>query len=310
MRRSQVNQSACSFVDAGLDLRYPRRAVTAITATFTSLPFTQFRKHRHFYLWYDGVWAVLLAGVLALMKGVGHQPLVQAWDPRLLLAFPVIVYLVILNNAWIHCATHNSFPRAVNRLVGELCGLVVLTRFASWEIIHQRHHKYSDDTEKDPHAVLPSYWKFLWHMIVNVEKQLQQQYLDTYGDTKENRRHEKIRALASFGTGMLLVACWLTFLGPIAFFTLLVPATVIAILQLAHFNWSTHDAFSPVQNFRPINLDHGFYWVGNRIWHGIYFHANHHKKAQVFNPMKIDVGIPVTDPRAEHAEFEQTGKVS
>ena len=51
--------------------------MTAITATFTSLPFTQFRKHRHFYLWYDGVWAVLLAGVLALMKGVGHQPLVQ-----------------------------------------------------------------------------------------------------------------------------------------------------------------------------------------------------------------------------------------
>ena len=40
--------------------------MTAITATFTSLPFTQFRKHRHFYLWYDGVWAVLLAGVLAL----------------------------------------------------------------------------------------------------------------------------------------------------------------------------------------------------------------------------------------------------
>ncbi|MFO0593373.1 MAG: fatty acid desaturase [Polyangiaceae bacterium] len=281
----------------------------AISSTLTSLPFTQFRKNRHFYLWYDGVWAVVLLAALLGMRAAGHEGLVRAWDPRLLLLYPVALYLVILNNAWIHCATHNSFPRPINRLVGELCGLVVLTRFASWEIIHQRHHKYSDDVEKDPHAVGASYWRFLWHMIVNVELQLQQQYYDTYGDTPENRRHEKIRALASFGTGAILVGCWYTLLGPILFFSLFLPATVVAILHLAHFNWCTHDASSPVGDFRPINMDHGFYWVGNRIWHGIYFHANHHKKANAFNPMKIDVGLPITDPRAEWEEFRRTGKV-
>lgn len=278
--------------------------MTAVIATtFKSLPFTQFRKNRHFYLWYDGVYAVILAGLLVLMRAVHHDGFVKTWDWRVLALFPAFLYVVILNNAWIHNATHNSFPRPINRLVGELCGLIVLTRFASWEIIHQRHHKYSDDVERDPHAVMPSYWKFVWHMVLNVERQLQQQYLDTYGDSPENRRHEKIRALASFGTGVLLVACWYTFLGPIVFFTLFLPATVIAILHLAHFNWSTHDAFSPTKNFRPINLDHGFYWVGNRIWHGIYFHANHHKKAQLFNPMKVDLGIPITDPRQEWAEY-------
>lgn len=278
--------------------------MTAVIATtFKSLPFTQFRKNRHFYLWYDGVYAVILAGLLLLMRAVHHDGFVKTWDPRVLALFPAFLYVVILNNAWIHNATHNSFPRPINRLVGELCGLIVLTRFASWEIIHQRHHKYSDDVERDPHAVMPSYWKFVWHMVLNVERQLQQQYLDTYGDSPENRRHEKIRALVSFGTGVLLVACWYTFLGPIVFFTLFLPATVIAILHLAHFNWSTHDAFSPTKNFRPINLDHGFYWVGNRIWHGIYFHANHHKKAQLFNPMKVDLGIPITDPRQEWAEY-------
>jgi hypothetical protein len=40
--------------------------VTAIAATFKALPFTQFRKNKHFYLWYDGVYSVLLAGALAM----------------------------------------------------------------------------------------------------------------------------------------------------------------------------------------------------------------------------------------------------
>lgn len=284
--------------------------MTAIAATLKSLPYTQFRKNRHFYLWYDGVYAVLFAAVLLAMRAVGHQPLVTEWDPRLLVLLPIVCHAQILCSVWIHNCTHNSFPRAINRLVGELCGVVVLTRFASWEIIHQRHHRFSDDVEKDPHAVIPSYWKFVWHMVVNVEKQLQQQYMDTFGDSPENRRHEKIRALVSFGTGALLVACWLTFLGPVVFFMLFLPATVIGILHLAHFNWSTHDGFSPTANFRPVNLDHGFYWLGNRIWHGIYFHANHHKKTGLFNPMKSDLGLPITDPAAERAEFEKAKSAS
>lgn len=292
-------------MDSRGDLRYPG-PVTAIATTFTSLPFTQFRKNKHFYLWYDGVWAAMLAAVLWAMKAVDHQPLVSTWDWRVLLLVPVFLQAIILCNVWVHCATHNSFPRAVNRLVGEICGLVVLTRFASWEIVHQRHHKYSDDVEKDPHAVIPSYWKFVVHMVLNVEKQLQQQYLDTFGDTPENRRHEKIRALASFGTGVLLMACWYVLLGPIVFFAVFLPATVLGILHLAHFNWSTHDAWSPTANYRPVNLDHGFFWVGNRVWHGIYFHANHHKKANVFNPMKVDLGLPITDPREEIAEYERS----
>ena len=35
--------------------------------------------------------------------------------------------------------------------------VVVLTRFASWEVIHQRHHRFSDDLDKDPHPVVSSY---------------------------------------------------------------------------------------------------------------------------------------------------------
>ncbi len=100
---------------------------------------------------YDGFYAALCVVLLAAMRLGHHQPLIQAWDPRYLLLLPFVCHAQILCSVFIHNCTHNNFPRVVNRLVGEICGVVVLTRFASWEVIHQRHHRYSDDTGKDPH---------------------------------------------------------------------------------------------------------------------------------------------------------------
>lgn len=36
-------------------------------------------------------------------------------------------------------------PKSINRLVGELLGIFVVVRFASWDIIHMRHHQYCKD---------------------------------------------------------------------------------------------------------------------------------------------------------------------
>jgi len=270
--------------------------VTAIASTLTSLPFTQLRKNRYFYLWYDGFYAALCVAALAAMRLGHHQPLLQAWDPRYLLLLPFACHAQILCSVFIHNCTHNNFPRAVNRLVGELCGVVVLTRFASWEVIHRRHHRYTDDTERDPHPVVSSYWVFLFQTIVNVERQLQRIYFDLYGDTKENRRYEQLRAYVSYATNLLLIATWYTLLGPLAFFFLFVPASIVGFLHLVHFNWSTHNAFSPSHDFRPINIDTGYYKVGNLIWHGIYMHANHHRRANLFNPARMKGGEPLTIP--------------
>ncbi len=278
--------------------------MAAIGTALTSLPFTQLRKNRYFYLQYDGFYAVVCALALAAMVlGHYHAP-VETWDPRVLLLLPLVCHLQILCSVWIHNCTHNNFPRPVNRLIGEICGLVVLTRFASWEVIHQRHHRYSDDVEKDPHPVGPSYWRFLIATIVNVETQLQQIYFDLYGDTPENRRYEKLRAYVSYATNILLIATWYKLLGPICFFVLFVPASIVGFLHLVHFNWSTHNAFSAKKDFKPVNLDHGYYKVGNLIWHGIYMHANHHKKANLFNPAKMSNGLPLTIPGAESPESQ------
>jgi fatty acid desaturase len=271
--------------------------VTAIVATLTSLPFTQLRRNRHFYLWYDSFYAALCICLLAAMYVFHHQPLVPHWDNRLWIVLPVVCQAQILCSVFIHNATHNNFPRLINRVVGELCGVVVLTRFASWEVIHQRHHRYSDDIESDPHPVIPSYWGFLVKTVIGVERQLQKIYFELYGDTPENRRYEQTRAYVSYGTNVLLILSWYTFLGPIGFFFLFLPASIVGFLHLVHFNWSTHNAFSPDQDFKPVNLNHGYYKIGNLLWFGIYMHANHHKRANLFNPARMEPSLPIEVPR-------------
>jgi len=270
--------------------------VTALVWTLTSLPFTQLRRNRYFYLWYDGFYAALCVGLLAAMHFGHYEPFIKSWDNRFWLLFPIVCHAQILCSVFIHNATHNNFPRALNRIVGEICGVVVLTRFASWEVIHQRHHRYTDDVEKDPHPVVAGYWSFLFKTIVGVERQLQAIYFDLYGDTPEARRYEKLRAYVSYATNILLIATWYVFLGPIGFGFFFVPTAIVGFLHLVHFNWSTHNAFSKESDFRPVNLNHGYYKIGNLIWFGIYMHANHHKRANMFNPAKMTPSLPIEHP--------------
>ncbi len=276
--------------------------MTELVASLTTQPYTQFRRSRHFYLWYDGFFALLCLLLIAVMQRAGWTGLSHGWDWRLFAWLPLACHGQILCSVWIHNCTHGNFPRAINRLVGEVCGMVVLTRFASWEIIHQRHHKYSDDLELDPHPIVPGfsgYWKFTWRSVVAVEQQLQTMYFEMYGGkTAENVRYQKYRAILSFGTMVLLGYTWFAFLGAPAFVLVFVPASLVGFFHLMHFNWSTHNPWSKSNDFHPVNLDHGFYKLGNFLWHGIYFHGNHHQKTSLFNPGKMDAdkALPIIRP--------------
>jgi fatty acid desaturase len=267
--------------------------VSALAAALTTQPSVRFRHRRAFYVLYDGTYLVLTSAVLATMLALGWPGLVREFHWWYWLLLPLVFHAQILCSVFIHNCSHGNFPKPINRLIGELCGIVVLSRYASWEIIHRRHHKYSDDPEYDPHPVTPDaagYWPFLWKMIINVETQLQRQFYELHGDTPENHKFEKRRACTSYATNFVLIACWYVFLGPIGFFFFFVPASIIGVLHLAHFNWATHNALSkdPNRTFYPVNLDRGFFWVGNRIWFGIYYHGYHHKQANLFNPMHYE----------------------
>jgi len=255
-------------------------------SSFHVLPSARFRRDRSFYLRYDFGYLVVGALALAAMRGFGLKPIASEVAWWFLPALPLVTYAVILGHVFSHNASHANFPRAINRLVGEICGVLVLSRFASWQIIHERHHRYPDHPQKDPHPVLPSYWKTVWNTIVNVEVQLQQTFLEAHGDTPENRRREKVRAYVSYATNVVLIACWYHVWGFAGFLLLFVPASILGVLHLIHFNWTTHNALLRNGDYKPVDLDSGIFWWGNRMFFGIYMHKVHHDRPNLFNPLR------------------------
>lgn len=254
----------------------------------TAHPINQFKKNPRFYFQYDGFWLLACGAVLAALLGAGYRPYLggpQAWFAA---AFPPLLFAFIWAHLLIHNCTHGNLPRAINRVAGELLGLVIITRFASWDITHMRHHKYPDDRSKDPHPNLPSFWRTVRHTIVNVEQQLFQQYFDTWGDTPFNRAKEQRRAYLSYGTNVVLLACWALLLGPAFFLCVFVPANLLAGLFVLHFNWSTHngEAATELSQMRPTNLTRRYYRIANRFFCGIYAHQTHHELPHLFNPAR------------------------
>ncbi len=245
-----------------------------------------YRKDPYFYYKYDLSWLAFFVGCCVLMIVSGWQGLATEFGWWMLAILPVTMYLHVLANVCVHNACHGNFPRAVNRLVGEILGALVLTRYASWEILHVRHHKYSDDPERDPHHVIEGFWRFFGAiMTVNIERQLRAVHFEQFGETPMSVRRETVRSVLSFFVMLVFGATWFLLLGPWLFFLVLLPSQFVGWVVVAHFNWATHNAGSPTQDYRPVNLDHGFYWIGNRIWCGLYMHGDHHKYPNIFNPL-------------------------
>lgn len=260
---------------------------------WTSLPYAQFKRDPHFYVKYDGLFAAAALVFIGVLTFIGYQaPVAEVtwWVPLLLLP---ATYVVIMAHVFIHNASHGNFPRAINRIVGEICGVIVLTKFTSWEIVHRRHHRSPDDPDQDPHPAERRYWPYALHTLVRVEQQLQNEYYDCHGDSPESRRYERFRSIWSFFTSAIAIVAWFVLLGPVLFFVVFLPASVLAGLFVIHFNWTGHNAHTKDQKIEPVNLDSGYFWWGNRLFFGIYYHANHHRVARVFNPMYMPL------PRAE-----------
>jgi stearoyl-CoA desaturase (delta-9 desaturase) len=258
----------------------------------TSLPYAQFKRDPHFYVKHDTVFLVgSLLGIAALHYS-GYQPPAREFAWWHLLLLPGVLYGSIMAHVFVHCASHQAWGRGtwgkvVNRIAGEICGAWVLTKFASWEIVHRRHHRYSDDAARDPHPAERGYWRYALNTLINVEKQLQQEYFDVHGDTPERRRYEKFRSFYSFVSGVCLALFWLALFGLLLFVELVLPSWILAGLFVIHFNWVGHNAHRKDKPIAPADLDDGWFWLGNRIFFGIYFHGSHHRMAMFFNPMNV-----------------------
>lgn len=266
--------------------------VSAYQNWWTTVPYAQFKRDPHFYVKHDAVFFVAALGGIAALRLGGYQPPATDFALWHFALFPIVLYLTIMAHVFAHCASHQAFGRStagkvLNRVVGEIAGAWVLTKFASWEIVHRRHHRYSDDPVRDPHPAERGYWSYAKNTLINVEKQLQQESFDVHGDTPERHRYERFRSVFSFVSGVALALFWQQLVGLPLFVELVLPSWVFAGLFVIHFNWVGHNAHTKDRPIEPTNLDHGWFWIGNRIFFGIYFHGSHHRMAMVFNPMNV-----------------------
>ncbi len=251
-----------------------------------SVPSSAFRKTPYFYFLYDGAWVLICVAVMATCTAVGWNGFDVEWGWHVLGLLAVATYAQIIGSGTIHNAAHRNWWRPANRLIGELAGIVVMTRFASWEILHTRHHQFSDDPEKDPHYAIPGFWRFFFKiMLGNLEPNIRQQYLEVWGDTPKYRTLDRVRSVVSFSTMIVLATAWYYVLGPVLFAGVFAPSAVLGAIHISHFNWITHRGDKQDGDYRPVNLDHGLYWLGNRVCFGLYFHGTHHENPRVFNPM-------------------------
>lgn len=252
-------------------------------------PCVRFRKDPSFLLKYDAKWLVGLLLASAGMWWLGWTGL-EVSLATAAVALPFLIYLSIFSHLVVHNAAHGNIWGGHDVLVGEFCGMFVGTRYAAWDILHQRHHAFPDDPVKDPHPVEPSYWSFVFRkMILNLEPNLQQQYLERFGDTPRNRLKVQLRSALGVVTTVALALFWWLALGSTVFFLCFLPATVFSALFVAHFNWVTHEGLDENGVSQIRDLDTGYYWVANRILFGIYMHATHHKNPRLFNPVRATV---------------------
>ncbi|MDP1822618.1 MAG: fatty acid desaturase [Archangium sp.] len=254
----------------------------------TTHPISQFKRSPRFYFMYDGFWLLACAAALLVFWLTDFRPIIGGPSWWFLPVFPLLLFCLIWAHLLIHNATHGSLPKAINRIAGEVLGVIVVVRFASWDIVHMRHHKYSDDRTKDPHPNFPSFWKTVAHTVVNVEKQLFQQYYDVWGDTAENHRRERRRANLSYGTNLMVLAAWWWLLGPAFMLLVFLPCNALAGLFVIHFNWSTHngEVAKSHEEMCPVNLSGPYYRLGNKLFAGIYAHRLHHDRPTAFNPAR------------------------
>lgn len=251
-------------------------------------PHVQLRKDRYYFFKYDGIWLLILTSAMLARRFFEINRVYETWTWDALYWLPLAAVLSIYANVITHTTTHYSLPDSINRVVGEILGLVVLSRFASWQVIHAIHHQYSDDVERDPHAVQPGFWRNVFHTIFNVEATLQKNFTRIYGDTKANRRFEAMRSVVSFSTMLFVLFTVYDFTGASGLALIYGPATAMSWIFICHFNWVTHNALDTKTDFHPVNLTRARYRFLNHVFVGIYDHATHHRYPKIFNPSRFN----------------------
>jgi stearoyl-CoA desaturase (delta-9 desaturase) len=216
-----------------------------------------------------------------------------------LLYIPLGIFLGGLSCVYIHNATHQSFANKwLNDACGYLAGLHQLWGYRGWKIIHLIHHQYSDNVAFDPHPTKGErFWPYTRKMFVRSSITISKRYAEQWRDRPNTRLLQAAGLVAFLAQTVSFLAFWFLLLGPVGFVLGYIPSLMWNHIMFAHINFFCHPLNESTQETAAANLNHKLYYkVANVLWHGIYFHGNHHKKPNLFNPRKMPA------PRASSRE--------
>lgn len=210
-----------------------------------------------------------------------------SFAPWHLALIPLGIYVGGVSAVFIHNATHNSFPWVwLNELCGHLSGLHQLWGFTGWKLIHLVHHLYSDNVDMDPHPPKNlTFWQFARIMFINSSKKISERYREHWGVNRTTQRLQKWVLIVFPVMAAVNLLFWYLLLGPAGFLFFYIPSYIANHLLFVDVNYTAHPKDPVTGESKPANLNHTLYYkIANRMWFGIYFHGNHHRRPQLFNP--------------------------
>ena len=237
---------------------------------------------------HSSFWSVLMAWLVAIVFCFSTLDSISV--SSIVLSVIAGLYVGIWSNVLIHNASHQMIkPRWLNRLVGELTGLQVLSGFPGFAVLHMEHHIHSDDHDLDPHPNLPG--QTFWQYIDGTRQRLRQTFSRMYQQTWKNHPEywgswKKVKWLLPLNR-FLRAAFLLLLLGPREFTFFFITSHVTTQLAFAVINYYSHER-QPQGHVEIKNLDHNWiYWILNRGFAGAFYHRNHHLNPKLFNPMNL-----------------------
>lgn len=249
----------------------------------------QFRQNPRYLLDYCIRSALFFVVADLLLYGLRGMPL--AFDLRAGDAFfPVVALLLCgLPSSIMHnCAHGNVGSRRVNRLVGELCGTIMLYGFGGFRQGHMFHHMHPDNPKYDPHPPQgKSFAVFLISPIKATLRVIETAYYEQFGKTPETIASIRWQTILFNAGIMLRIVFWVLLLGPKLFLLFYLPLYLSNIFVFAHINYATH-VERPDGQSEIINLHEGLYYrLVNFVSFGGYYHKNHHLRPKAFNPARL-----------------------
>ena len=250
----------------------------------------KYRKDKNYFLSYFNT-NILVFGLLNIALILFKKNLfINNFSAGFVLVIPLgLIFGLVIATVFHNDSRGNISTRILNTIIGEFCGAFTLDGMRNFRVGHMLHHIHADDPELDPHP--PHGLTFLEFIKLSKDRTIQvliKEYYKHHGETDESKRNIRLQIL-SYKVGVALkLFFWFALFGPVLFVTFYIPSFMSYFFGFAHLNYISHGSDEEGEG-EILNHDGGaFFSVMNILTSGGYYHMNHHKYPQLYNPSRLD----------------------